>query len=183
MVLGGYTPWHSDQSTMPAFRATLSDAQIAAVTNYVRTAWNNTGTADATGDDVGSLRSTASNVMGLDTGDVQASLNHAGNTLNFDNISGTFSRDGDGLNCQLNANLQSSNPAMSAAAISLAGACANHGSTLDGQITINGTTTPIRYRLAQQTSGSALNAVTIYGQIPGTTDMLHARIAMVTPND
>jgi mono/diheme cytochrome c family protein len=183
MVLGGYTPWHNEQSAMPAFRAVLSDAQIAAVTNYVRTAWNNTGTADATGDQVTSLRANAANLVELDAGSVKASITDAGKTMAFDHVSGTFSRDGDGLNCQLDAHLNSSDPAESISSIDLAGACGNGGSTLDGQITINGTTTPIRYRLGEEKTGNALQAVIIYGKIPGTSEQLHARIAMVTPND
>jgi mono/diheme cytochrome c family protein len=183
MVLGGYTPWHKDQSAMPAFRATLSDAQIAAVTNYVRTAWNNTGTADATGDQVASLRANAANLVELSRGNVEARIDNAGNIMTFDDISGTFSRDGDGLNCQLDAHLKADDPTQSIAAINLAGACGHRGSTMDGKMTINGTTSPIHYRLAEQTTGNALNAVIIYGQIPGRSDQFRVRIAMVTPND
>jgi hypothetical protein len=45
---------------MPSFAASLSDEQIAAVTNYVRTNLSNTATADASPHDVMALRQTAS---------------------------------------------------------------------------------------------------------------------------
>lgn len=48
IVLGGMIPWHANGPAMPAFGSVLSDHQIAAVTNYVRTAWNNPGVPDAT---------------------------------------------------------------------------------------------------------------------------------------
>jgi mono/diheme cytochrome c family protein len=48
IVLGGMIPWHANGPAMPAFGSSLSDQQIAAVTNYVRTAWGNQGVPDAT---------------------------------------------------------------------------------------------------------------------------------------
>lgn len=183
MVLGGFTPWHEGQSAMPAFRTVLNDEQIAAVTNYVRTAWNNTGTADATGGEVAGLRASAATLIALNTGSVQARLTEAGNSIGYDNISGSFSRDGDGLNCQLDAHFTSRDPAEARADIDLAGACAHQGSAIIGQITRNGKTMPVELQLTQQTSGTALRAVDVSGVIPGTADKIHARIAMVTPND
>ena len=57
-VLSGLGPWKIGPA-MPSFAASLSDAQIAAVANYVRTSWGNNGTADATPADVMSLRGIA----------------------------------------------------------------------------------------------------------------------------
>ena len=50
-VLNGLPPWNNGPA-MPSFATALSDAQIAALTNYVRTAWNNGGTANAVPRDV-----------------------------------------------------------------------------------------------------------------------------------
>jgi hypothetical protein len=44
---------------MPSFAAALSDSEIAAVTNYVRTAWGNNATANATPADVMAARQMA----------------------------------------------------------------------------------------------------------------------------
>jgi mono/diheme cytochrome c family protein len=58
-VLNGLPPWRVGPA-MPSFAASLSDEQIAAVTNYVRTNLSNTATADASPHDVMALRQTAS---------------------------------------------------------------------------------------------------------------------------
>jgi mono/diheme cytochrome c family protein len=50
-VLNGLGPWNHGPA-MPSFATGLSDAEIAAVANYVRTQWGNKGTASATPDDV-----------------------------------------------------------------------------------------------------------------------------------
>jgi len=50
-VLNGLGPWNHGPA-MPSFAAGLSDAEIAAVANYVRTQWGNAGTASATPADV-----------------------------------------------------------------------------------------------------------------------------------
>jgi mono/diheme cytochrome c family protein len=50
-VLNGLGPWNHGPA-MPSFATGLSDIEIAAVANYVRTQWGNTGTASATPDDV-----------------------------------------------------------------------------------------------------------------------------------
>jgi mono/diheme cytochrome c family protein len=57
-LLNGLPPWNHGPA-MPAFGAGLSDAQIAAITNYVRTQWGNQGTANATADDVAQARALA----------------------------------------------------------------------------------------------------------------------------
>jgi mono/diheme cytochrome c family protein len=57
-VLSGLPPWKVGPA-MPSFAASLSDVQIAAVANYVRTTWGNNATADATPQDVMALRGVA----------------------------------------------------------------------------------------------------------------------------
>jgi mono/diheme cytochrome c family protein len=57
-VLNGLPPWKIGPA-MPSFATGLSDEQIAAVTNYVRTSWGNNATADATPADVMALRALA----------------------------------------------------------------------------------------------------------------------------
>jgi mono/diheme cytochrome c family protein len=54
-VLGGL-PGQGDYGPMPAFADALTDQQVADVANYVRTAWGNPGTPDATPALVASLR-------------------------------------------------------------------------------------------------------------------------------
>lgn len=58
-VLGGLGPWHPNGAPMPAFGSSLDDHQIAALANYVRTAWGNKGAADATPGHVLAMRETA----------------------------------------------------------------------------------------------------------------------------
>ncbi|HEX7389819.1 MAG TPA: c-type cytochrome [Acidiphilium sp.] len=58
-ILGGLPPWHPNGPAMPAFGSILNDHQIAAIANYVRTAWGNPGVADATAAQVLALRGTA----------------------------------------------------------------------------------------------------------------------------
>ncbi|WP_298215383.1 cytochrome c [Acidocella sp.] len=55
-VLGGLGRWSDQGPQMPAFGAQFSDQQIADISNYVRTAWNNKGSPDATPAMVYSLR-------------------------------------------------------------------------------------------------------------------------------
>jgi mono/diheme cytochrome c family protein len=57
-VLNGLGPWNHGPA-MPSFAAALSDSEIAAVTNYVRTAWGNNATANATPADVMAARQMA----------------------------------------------------------------------------------------------------------------------------
>jgi mono/diheme cytochrome c family protein len=54
-VLGGL-PGQGDYGAMPSFAAALSDQEVTDVVNYVRTAWGNPGTPDATTSLVASLR-------------------------------------------------------------------------------------------------------------------------------
>ncbi len=57
-ILGGLGPWHPNGAPMPAFGSALDDQQIAAVTNYVRTAWGNPGAANTRPSDVLAMRAT-----------------------------------------------------------------------------------------------------------------------------
>lgn len=57
-VLSGLDSWNGGP-VMPSFATSLSDRQIADVTNYVRTAWHNKGTASATPAQVKALRGVA----------------------------------------------------------------------------------------------------------------------------
>jgi mono/diheme cytochrome c family protein len=57
-VLGGLAPWHNGPA-MPSFAAGLSDTEIAALTNFVRTSWGNKAPANATPADVMAARSVA----------------------------------------------------------------------------------------------------------------------------
>ncbi|WP_298225112.1 cytochrome c [Acidocella sp.] len=55
-VLGGLGKWAANGPKMPAFGAQFTDQQIADIANYVRTAWGNKGSADATPAEVMRLR-------------------------------------------------------------------------------------------------------------------------------
>lgn len=55
-MLGGLGSWGAPAMKMPVFGARLNDQQIADITNYIRTAWGNKGTANATAEDVKALR-------------------------------------------------------------------------------------------------------------------------------
>jgi mono/diheme cytochrome c family protein len=57
-LLNGLPPWKVGPA-MPSFATRLSDQQIADIANYVRTAWGNNATADATPADVMALRAVA----------------------------------------------------------------------------------------------------------------------------
>jgi mono/diheme cytochrome c family protein len=57
-VLNGLAPWRIGPA-MPSFATSMSDEQIAAVANYVRTAWGNNAVADASPHDVMELRNVA----------------------------------------------------------------------------------------------------------------------------
>jgi mono/diheme cytochrome c family protein len=57
-VLSGLAPWNNGPA-MPSFAAGLSDTEIAALTNYVRTSWGNNATANATPADVMAARTVA----------------------------------------------------------------------------------------------------------------------------
>ncbi len=57
-VLNGLAPWNNGPA-MPSFAAGLSDTEIAALTNYVRTSFSNNATANATPDAVKNARTMA----------------------------------------------------------------------------------------------------------------------------
>jgi mono/diheme cytochrome c family protein len=57
-VLSGVSPWKGGPP-MPGFASSLSDEQIAAVANYVRTSWGNKAAPNATPQDVMALRNIA----------------------------------------------------------------------------------------------------------------------------
>ncbi len=78
-VLSGLGPWNNGPA-MPSFAAGLSDAEIAAVTNYVRTSWGNTGTANAKPADVMALRDVAVVPMMADEMSDKFGCPHVSNT-------------------------------------------------------------------------------------------------------
>jgi len=172
MVLGGFAPWHNGQSNMPAFRATLSDDEIAAVANYVVTSWGNKGVADATGDMVASLRPTAATSVTLAPGVVTAALGDGDAASQLTDISGAFSRDGDQLNCTIDGQFNG---------LHLAGSCFDNGTTLRGAATLNGSTTPFTLRVEPINNGQVTSGVTLYGPIDGQHFIAH--ISYVTPNE
>lgn len=62
VVLGGLDASH-DMGPMPAVGAGMSDADVAAVANYVRTAWGNDAPADTGAGSVAELRKTTSTML------------------------------------------------------------------------------------------------------------------------
>ncbi len=168
MILGGFSPWHDEQSNMPAFRATLSDEQIAAVSNYVRTSWGNKGAPDATADMVGDLRPTADANITLDPGTTTAQWQGAA----VSGISGAFSRTGDQLNCTIDGTF---------GAVKLAGSCKHMGEALQAQATVNGQTTPVTLRVRPDSDGGVVKGITIFGPIDG--QKFSAQISYITPNE
>jgi hypothetical protein len=140
MVLGGFGPWHDDQSAMPAFRHVLSDDEIAAVANYVRTAWGNKGAADADANLVARLSAETDTQITLDAGTMQAALRDGGAVQNFDEVTGLFQRTGDKLNCQLDADLVAADPSKD---IHLAGICGQDGTVVNAMASSNGQTMPV----------------------------------------
>ncbi len=175
MVLGGFYPWHDDQSAMPNFRTTLSDDEIAAVSNYVRTAWGNQGSADATSGMVGKLRGYTTTEMDLDTASTKAALQTGDASVAFNDISGHLSFDGDQINCQIAGHFGATNQT-----VDIGGACADGGSRFIGQATMNGQTMPVNFKISEERSGSGLNAIDLDGPMGGS--QLHARMSLVTPN-
>jgi mono/diheme cytochrome c family protein len=173
MVLGGFSPWHNEQSNMPAFRAVLTDEQIAAVTNYIRTSWGNKGAADATADMVGGLRSEADTDVTLDPGTTQATLQGAKLT----EISGALSRTGDQLNCAIDGTF--SQPGGSS--VKLAGSCIDMGANIQATATIDGQTMPVTLAVGPRRNGQVIDGLTIYGPIDGKP--FTANVSYVTPNE
>ncbi len=172
MVLGGYAPWHVTQSAMPAFGQSLSDDQIAAVANYIRTSWGNKGAPDATGAEVAGLRSLASDWVDLSTGTMQASL---GNDEPFDDIAGNLELYGGRENCMMNANLTDTAANKS---IYLVGSCADGGGAFQAVVTIDGKSAPVKLQV-QLTGGDTLH---LYGPLP-TGQNFNARIALAAGAD
>jgi mono/diheme cytochrome c family protein len=144
MVLGGFGPWHDDQSAMPGFRHVLSDDEIAAVANYVRTSWGNKGAADADADLVARLSAETDTQITLDAGTMQAAISQGGAVQNFGEVTGLFQRTGDKLNCQLDANLVASAPAKD---IHLAGICGKGGTVVNALASTGGETMPVALTL------------------------------------
>jgi mono/diheme cytochrome c family protein len=173
MILGGYQPWHSNQSAMPEFNQHLSDAQIADVVNYIRTAWGNQGQSNATAAEVADARSLASDWVMLSTGTMQASVNGA----SFDDISGQLELFGDRENCMMNATFT----AAGQPPIYLAGSCAD-GNRFKGELVTGGQSQPAELRLYENGSGARLTALLLYGKLPGGGDF-RARIALASPAD
>jgi len=175
MILGGFAPWHNDQSNMPAFRATLSDEQIAAVSNYVRTSWGNTGAPDATAEMVADERSLADSDITLSPATVSATLEGAKLT----DISGAFSRTGDQKNCTIDGNFMSD----TGQRITLSGSCTDDGAELGATATINGQPKNILLHVASTHDGQTTDGANIYGPMDGKPPIFFAHISYVTPND
>jgi len=174
MILGGFGPWHDDQSAMPGFRDTLSDADIAAVTNYVRTAWGNKGAADATPGLVANLSRETDTQVSLDAGTMRAAVKNGASVQGFDDISGAFTRTGDTLNCQLDANLKTEDAGDD---MHIAGICGHSGTMVNAMVTRNGQTSPVSLVLRQDSTGVGLS-----GKLPDGSS-LSAHIDVVSAND
>ncbi len=180
MVLGGYAPWHVNQSSMPEFGQSLSDDQIAAVANYVRTSWGNKGSANATGTQVGDLRPLASVWVDLTTGTTQAALKGGGSDEAFDDIAGNLELFGDRENCMLNFNLTSSDPAAAVKSVYLYGSCAKEGSVFDGNVVVDGKHYPVALQMQLTGSGGKFDKMRLFGPLPGTGATLDTRIALAS---
>jgi cbb3-type cytochrome c oxidase subunit III len=181
MVIGGFYPWHQNQSAMPAFRAVLTDDQIAAVTNYVRTSWGNQGSADATGAKVSALRAATYTEIDINTGTAQASLAGNGAVQTFNDISGHLTKYGSGGDCQLQAHFAGTDGSVQP--VDVAGACVDDGFGLRALVTVNGKSTPMTLALRAENAGSYAKAVLLSGKLPDGAGTLNARIALVTPNE
>jgi mono/diheme cytochrome c family protein len=180
MILGGFRPWHAGQSSMPEFNQVLSDREIAAIANYVRTSWGNKGLADATAGDVARERQLTSDWVRLNTGSTVAQLQTNGKGETFDDISGKLEMFSHHQNCMLNAHFTDDAPQAPAKSVYLAGACAKQGSALDGEVVIDGKSYPVSLNLLAQ-GGSELSDLLLFGQLPGSNGRFDARIAFVTP--
>jgi hypothetical protein len=181
MILGGFQPWHAGQSSMPEFNQVLSDQQIAAIANYVRTSWGNKGAADATPANVASERLLSSDWVRLNTGTTVARLQSGGTSETFDNISGKLEMFSHHQNCMLNAHFDDDAPSAPARSVYLEGACASQGSRLDGEMVIDGKSYPAALRIMPQGTGSQLSDILLFGRLPGSHDSFNARIALVPP--
>jgi mono/diheme cytochrome c family protein len=183
MILGGYAPWHVNQSAMPEFGQSLSDDEIAAVANYVRTSWGNQGVADATGTQVGNLRHVASVWVDLSTGTTQAVLSGGGSNEAFDDIAGNLELFGDRENCMLNVSLKSSDPAAAVKSVYLFGSCAKAGSVFRGIVTVDGKQYPSALQMQLTGSNGYFDRMRLSGPLPGTGTKLDTLIALSSSND
>jgi hypothetical protein len=183
MILGGYAPWHAHQSSMPEFGQSLTDDQIAAVANYVRTSWGNQGVADATGTQVGDLRPLASVWVDLSTGTAQAALTGGKSSQAFDDIAGNLELFGDRQNCMLNMDLTNSEPAAAVKSVYLVGACAKHGSVLQGNVVVDGKHYPVALKMQLTGSGGHFDKMQLYGPLPGSAATFDTFIALSSSND
>jgi mono/diheme cytochrome c family protein len=173
MILGGFEPWHQNQSAMPAFGQMLSNDQIAAVTNYVRTSWGNKGVADATGTQVGQERGTASEWAVLSTGTAQASLGG----MVFDDIAGTFELFGDRANCMLtNGRLSGGGQT-----VTIYGGCGHGGGSFQGQMTVGTDSYPVSLQMQEEIADNGIAAVVLSGSVHGAPFTM--RIAFVKAED
>jgi len=178
MVLGGFQPWHMNQSSMPAFGQSLSDTQIAAVVNYIRTSWGNSGTADTTGAQAGNLRSLASDWVALSTGTMQAGITGPNRTEMFDDISGNLELFGDRNNCMLNASFTSTDPSAVTKTAYLSGTCAKAGSAFDGLMAVDGKNFPVRLQMHLTGQAGNFDTLILSGSLPSTNQNFAARIAL-----
>ncbi|HQT89560.1 MAG TPA: cytochrome c [Acidiphilium sp.] len=178
MMLGGFEPWHHNQSAMPRFGAILSDQQIAAITNYVRTSWGNHGKPDATAGTVARLRPLETIEIDLNTGSTQATLQHGKATRRFTDITGRAWFNGNRTDCRMTASLATE---YGKRPVQIAGACADHGNQLIGLATINGKTKRIALRLQQNYTANHITSLRLYGPV-GKGRTLDAQIALTTVN-
>ena len=182
MVLGGFQPWHVNQSSMPEFGQSLSDTQIAAVANYVRTSWGNLGSADATAAKVGSLRGEASDWVNLSTGTMKAAITAPGASEMFDDISGNLELFGDRENCMLNASLTNTSPTAVIKSVYLVGSCAREGGRFKGTVSVDGKSFPVDLQLRMTrnsaASGGNFDAMFMFGKLPGNFANFNARISL-----
>ena len=185
MMLGGFAPWHPDQTAMPRFGTILSDQQIAAIANYVRVSWGNRGKPDATSGQVAALRATKTIMIDLNTGSTRASLTTGPHARRFTDITGRLWFNGNRTDCRLNANFSTEynkHPAL------LAGTCTDHGNRLQGRATLNGKTFPVSLRLQQIYTGNHITALDLSGDLSGDRSgpphrsHLNAQIALTTVN-
>ncbi|MDE8347036.1 MAG: c-type cytochrome [Acidocella sp.] len=173
MVLGGFTPWHQAQSGMPEFNQSLSDQQIAALSNFIRTSWGNQGQPNVTPADVAADRALASDWVNLSTGNTRARV--AGQMVK--DISGTLELYGDRANCTLDEHLTTS----SGMDVHIVGACAQNGASLRGTLTLNGQASTETFRLGQQRSGNAVTGLVLYGALGSAGPKFDTKIALIPP--
>jgi mono/diheme cytochrome c family protein len=173
MILGGFSPWHDDQSNMPAFRAVLTDQQIAAVSNYVRTSWGNKGAADATADTVAKERREADTDVTIDPGTTQATLQGA----QLPDVSGALSRTGDQLNCEMDGTFSQPN----GETLKLDGSCTGMGTQLMATATLDGKTMPVLLSVLPNRADGMVAGLTLYGPIDGKA--FKAKFSYITPDE